>query len=55
MLDINRRAGGFFGCSGDKLMLKEQASTQAKSTETFEILEGQTEGTRGAVEILLNC
>ena len=55
MLDVNRRAGGGFGCSGDKLLLKDYASAQGKSAEAFEILAGQTEGTRGAVEILLHC
>jgi len=55
VLDVNRRAGGLFGCSGDRLMLKDYGSAQGKSTEAFEILGGQREGTRGAVEILLNC
>lgn len=55
MLDVNSRAGGLSGCSGDKVMLKDCASAQGKSTEASEVLEDQTEGTRGAVEILLRC
>lgn len=48
MLDANRRAGGGFGCSGDKVMLKDCASTQGKSAEASEILEGQRADIRDA-------
>lgn len=48
MLDVNRRAGGDFGCSGDKVMLKDCASSQGKSAEVSEILQGQRADTRDA-------
>lgn len=54
MLDISRRAGGGFGCCRDKLMLKNYSSAQGNGAEAFETLEGQIEGARGAVEVLLN-
>lgn len=54
-LHVNKRASESLGCSGDKWVMKDSASAQEKSTEASKIFESQTEGTRGAVEILMNC